>query len=220
MKSSISTSNFVNEEFLLKSVKADPFLVVGLEGFWGLLITSFIFLPIFQNVQVTGFSEDTVESLYMLSHNTHLIFTVLLYMFVIMGLNATAMMVTQQFTAVHRTILEAARTLCIWITNLFIYYTINNNFGEVWTDWSYLELGGFMLLLLGMFIYNRVIELPCLPDYSQLNQANELEKKRQIEEAAEAPDASPLGYTPQGRNRRKPSLQLPPGSPYMRSPRI
>jgi len=157
----------------------------------------------------------------MLSHNTHLIFTVLLYMFVIMGLNATAMMVTQQFTAVHRTILEAARTLCIWITNLFIYYTINNNFGEVWTDWSYLELGGFMLLLLGMFIYNRVIELPCLPDYGIADKVIQQEKEIEVEDAAElAPgDASPLGYTPLGRNRRKMSLPLPPGSPYMRSPR-
>jgi len=199
----VQASQIVIEEFLLKSVKADPFLIVGLEGFWGLLITSFIFLPLFQNVQLKGFTENTVESLYMVFHNSSIAGTILIYTLVIMGLNFTGMMVTQQFTAVHRTILEAARTGCIWVANLIIYYYISDNFGEVWSDWSYLQLLGFCLLLVGLFIYNQVIELRCLPDHKLVQESQQQLKK----EPAQLPS-------------RVNRLKQPPGSPFVGSPRI
>src|SRR5262245_39304669 len=40
-----------------------------------------------------------------------------------------AVSVTQLTTAVHRTIAEACRTLCIWLTNLVIYYLVTCNYG-------------------------------------------------------------------------------------------
>jgi len=219
----VQASQIVVEEFLLKHAKADPFLIVGAEGFWGLLITSIIFLPIFQVADVKGFSEDTIESLYMVTHNWQLIFTVFIYMMVIMGLNATAMMVTQQFTAVHRTILEATRTLCIWVVNLFIYYCISNNFGEVWTKWSWIELLGFVVLLGGMFIYNQVLVLSFLPDHKQLTKVLREEVNQIKEEHVEDEDLEEEAEYQnhlQKPSTRRPSLPLPPGSPYMRSPRV
>jgi drug/metabolite transporter (DMT)-like permease len=195
----VQASQIVIEEFLLKSVKADPLLIVGLEGFWGFLITTFICLPIFQHVQWHGFSENSWETLYMLSHNRSILIGVSLYVVVILLYNATAMMVTQQFTAVHRTILEAMRTLCIWMVNIFIYYEVNNSYGEHWTVWSWFEMLGFVILLFGLFIYNEVIQLPWLPDYKTVKQA-------------EHPESIESG---------RPPPKLPPQSPFAtRSPRV
>jgi len=196
----VQASQIVIEEFLLKSVKAPPLLIVGLEGFWGLILTTCVCLPVFQHVQWHGFSENSFETFYMLTHNTTILLTVMLYVVVILLYNATAMMVTQQFTAVHRTILEAMRTLCIWVVNLFIYYEVNSGFGEHWSVWSWFELLGFGVLLIGLFIYNKVIQLTCLPDFA-------------LSEEAEHPPEKPL-------DPRRPSPLLPPMSPYIRSPRV
>lgn len=192
----VQASQIVCEEFLLKNLDAPPMLIVGMEGFWGTIITSFIFLPLFQHLQVPGFSEDTVESLYMLAHNPHILMLFLLYMVVILLYNATAMMVTNQFSAVHRTILEVMRTLLIWIVNLFIFYEVSDKFGEQWTIWSWFELLGFVLLFVGMFIFNEVIELP-----SWLGGSS----KRAQEEAIQAHDTK---------------FQMPPQSPRILSPRM
>jgi hypothetical protein len=50
----------------------------------------------------------------------------------------------------------------VWGVDLFIYYALKyHRYGEVWTKWSYLELGGFAVLLLGSFTYYSVLKWPC-----------------------------------------------------------
>ena len=44
--------------------------------------------------------------------------------------------------------------LGIRATDLFIYYYINPMFGEVWTNYSYLQIAGMVVLLYGTAIYN------------------------------------------------------------------
>jgi len=88
--------------------------------------------------------------------------------------------------------------------------------------WSWVELLGFVLLLIGMFIYNQVITLPFLPDNKQLTQV-QLQQETLAEEDDEALEEEG-GYqvqkAPVQAANRRPSLPLPPSSPYMRSPRI
>lgn len=157
----IQATQIVVEEFLLKNVKAPPLLIVGTEGMWGLLVTTLIVLPLVSLIPGTG-GEDTMDTLDMLAANHDLIYVTMAYVVAILVYNLFGMMVTQQFSAVHRTILEAMRTLCIWITDLIIYYGFTKDHGEEWTVWSYLELAGFGLLVFGTFVYNRVLELPFL----------------------------------------------------------
>eukprot|EP00824_Muranothrix_gubernata_P020083 TRINITY_DN40303_c0_g1_i1.p1 TRINITY_DN40303_c0_g1~~TRINITY_DN40303_c0_g1_i1.p1 ORF type:complete len:425 (-),score=94.90 TRINITY_DN40303_c0_g1_i1:7-1239(-) len=156
----IQASQIVIEEFLLKGINLEPLLIVGLEGFWGFSITSFIILPVIAHIHVKGIYEDTANSLYMFTHNVSITLVSVLYMFLILAYNWFGMLVTQQFTAVHRTILEAMRTMFIWVTNLFIYYVITDGFGELWSNWSFLELAGFVVLFFGTLVYNEVIHLP------------------------------------------------------------
>jgi drug/metabolite transporter (DMT)-like permease len=162
----VQASQIVIEEFLLKNIKADPFLIVGLEGFWGTIVCSILLVPIGHIPDTTQigktFHEDTIDTFDMIGNSNAILFTAILYVFAILGYNLFGMLVTQSFTAVHRTILEAVRTMCIWVTNLFIYYAITEKHGEKLVAWSAVELLGFVFLLIGLFIYNKVIKVSFL----------------------------------------------------------
>jgi hypothetical protein len=101
----------------------------------------------------------------MFFHNGNILGFGILYAAVILCYNLFGMFVTSYTSAVLRTILEGLRTACIWFANLLIYYiyVVNFNpssdFGEWWNDWSYLQLCGFLFLLLGMFVYNGIVRV-------------------------------------------------------------
>jgi len=157
----IQASQIVVEEFLLKEIQLHPVLVVGLEGFWG-TITCSILLCFTSYIPEKYGGEKTLETLYMFFHNGNILGTGILYASVILCYNLFGMFVTQYTSAVLRTILEGLRCACIWITNLFIFYVVvgpNSRFGEVWSDWSYLQFCGFLFLLLGMFVYNGIVRI-------------------------------------------------------------
>ena len=42
----------------------------------------------------------------------------------------------------------------MWLTDLFIFYLVTQSFGEPWTHWSWLQLGGTAVLLFGTAVYN------------------------------------------------------------------
>ena len=95
------------------------------------------------------------------------------------------MLVTSELTAVHRTIFEALRTFFIWIVDLIIYQ-IDEDFGEDWDNWSFMQLAGFLILVVAMLIYNRVIKLPHFR-YPDINDTQEEEHKEDGAEAEEKP---------------------------------
>ena len=57
-------------------------------------------------------------------------------------------------SSVWHAILDNFRPITVWITDLFIFYYINPLFGEVWTQYSYLQIVGMSVLLYGTAIYN------------------------------------------------------------------
>jgi len=158
----IQASQIVVEEYLLKEIVLHPVLVVGLEGMWGTISCS-ILLCFTSYIPEDYGGEKTLETLYMFFHNGKILGFGLLYASVILCYNLFGMFVTQYTSAVLRTILEGLRCACIWVTNLFIYYVVfgknTDQFGEMWSDWSYLQFCGFLFLLLGMFVYNGIVRV-------------------------------------------------------------
>ena len=104
----------------------------------------------------------------MIANSNILIVFVILYVLVILFYNVTGMFVTNITSAVVRTILEGLRTLCIWVVQLIIFYSIrgtdygnrHSSIGEEWTVWSWMQLAGFLLLFTGMLLYNKIIKIP------------------------------------------------------------
>jgi len=167
----VQASQIVVEDFLLHDMTASPILIVGLEGLWGTITTCLVFLPLTQNinsVEGNGVHEDTIDTLLMIKNNSTLLIFVTVYVIVILLYNVTGMFVTNITSAVVRTILEGLRTLCIWVVQLIIFYSIrgskygkeHSSLGEEWTIWSWMQLSGFLLLFTGMLLYNKIIRLP------------------------------------------------------------
>ena len=161
----IQASQIVIEEYLLKNVKAAASLIVGLEGMWGGLVGIGV-LAIVQNTPTSiplveqMFHEDTIDTFYMLGNSTVLLVLIIFYILAILFYNLFGMMVTQTYSAVYRTIMEAVRTMCIWIVNIIIYF-FDHSHGEKITWASLVELIGFVILLFGNFLFNKVIRLKC-----------------------------------------------------------
>jgi hypothetical protein len=165
----------VLEDWLVHDIEISPYLIVGAEGVWGMLGTAFIFLPICQNLgsvgnEGNGVHEDTIDTFLMLGSEPLLIGLTILYILAILGLNTFGMILCEFTNAVMRTIIEAMRTLCVWVVQLIFHYTFSKSewgrrhpeIGEEWSVASWLELAGFILLVTGMFIYNGSLKMPCL----------------------------------------------------------
>jgi hypothetical protein len=66
--------------------------------------------------------------------------------------NFAGISVTKQISATTRTVLDSVRTFIIWIFSLSIG----------WQKFSPIQMAGFFVLILGMFLYNNVIIRPFL----------------------------------------------------------
>lgn len=159
----VTASQMVAEEKLLKDVKLPAMKIVGYEGVWGSLVCMLVVFPI---CYFAG-GEDAIDSVVMVENSTPLLCLVLTYIFSCATYNFAGMTVTSQLSAVHRTMLEATRTAGIWAIDLFVYYCVPGpkpgehvSFGEAWMPYSWLQLVGFGLLVVGQLVYSEVIRLP------------------------------------------------------------
>eukprot|EP01107_Rhizomastix_libera_P004547 TRINITY_DN175_c0_g1_i3.p1 TRINITY_DN175_c0_g1~~TRINITY_DN175_c0_g1_i3.p1 ORF type:complete len:373 (+),score=112.80 TRINITY_DN175_c0_g1_i3:29-1147(+) len=164
----IQAGQLVTEEFFLKNLTIPPLKIVGYEGIWGTLLMIFVACPLAFIIPGTDYSimphnslENSFDSMICMVNQPMIIVTVLVFMLAVMFYNIYGMLITNEFSAVNRTIFEAVRTSCIWATNIFIHIVWPDSpYGEMWVSWSWLELGGFIVLFSSSMIYNKIIKLP------------------------------------------------------------
>lgn len=171
-----SASQFVIEEKVISKYKAHPLKVVGWEGVWGTIIYS-ILLIIFQFIKCTPPPEDGSKNLssYICSHNDKdqwlledtvfafrqmgnngvLLFYVILFTLSIAVYNFVGISVTKYLSSPARAVIDAVRTVVVWF--FFLMPFINIKYRETF---NYLQLIGFVMLVLGTLIYNEVLVLP------------------------------------------------------------
>ena len=162
----IQAGQIVAEEFFMKNLTLPPLKVVAFEGIFGVLETLFIACPMGYFLPGSDYSsmahnslENTYDSFICLFNSWPIIVVMIIFAVAVLGLNAYGMMVTHVFNAVNRTLLESARTACVWVVMIIIEFFWKDH-GEKLSWWSILELAGFALLILATFIYNRIVKLP------------------------------------------------------------
>merc|ERR1712226_1708900 len=76
--------------------------------------------------------------------------------------NVLGQHITKEMSGMMRVMLEATRTMCVWVFNLGWHYLVDpqSPFGEEWTYWSYFEAVGFVLLILGQMTYGEKVRWP------------------------------------------------------------
>lgn len=63
-----------------------------------------------------------------------------------------------ELSTTDTTILQAIRTMFVWLVNLVLYSIPtgqSHHFGEQWTRWSLMQAGGFVVLLCSTFVFSR-----------------------------------------------------------------
>eukprot|EP00727_Mastigamoeba_balamuthi_P005876 m51a1_g1908 putative integral membrane (380) ;mRNA; f:797368-799030 len=166
----IQAGQLVIEEFLLKDLSMAPLKIVGYEGVWGTLMMVFVACPLAYVVPGNDYStmahnslENTWDSFLCLANSTTLLGVIIVFCFAVLMYNCYGMLITDSFSAINRTIFEACRTACIWVVDIAIHFMWPSSpYGELWSVWSWLELGGFVVLVLSSFIYNGILRIPGL----------------------------------------------------------
>jgi hypothetical protein len=83
---------------------------------------------------------------------------VIIYCCLIFAFNLSCMLVTFLLSSVWHAILDNFRPPAVWCVDLFLYYctqtSVGHQFGEAWTNYSWLQLAGMAVLVYGTAIYN------------------------------------------------------------------
>lgn len=162
----VSASQMIIEELFIKKHNVPPIQVVGMEGAFGVLFMSLLVLPICYFIPGSGphgSYENSLDAISQMWNNPAILGFGLAYLLSISFYNYFGLSVTKSLTAVHRTLIDACRTILVWVIDLIIHYFILESYGESF-DKTYgsLQIGGFVLLMIGTLLYNEVIYIKCI----------------------------------------------------------
>ena len=153
----VQAMQFVFEEKVMTmDIPSPPLLLIGMEGLWGTILCLGIVYPLAYYLPGNdhGSYEDPFNTYEMFINSKTIQSAFLFYFIVIFLYNFFAVLVTFLLNSVWHAILDNFRPITVWITDLVIFYAIASNFGEPWTRWSWLQVGGMMVLLYGTAVYN------------------------------------------------------------------
>lgn len=141
--------------------------VIGNEGLMGFSITTLIFFPFAflcpgkdPSPMKKGSLENIWDTLLMVYHKPILIAIFIIFIIFSGSYNIFVMCVIAFSSSLNEAIIDAVRTLLIWVVML-ICYQIGLPFGEQWNMYSFVELSGFLLLVTGNFVFDGNLKLPC-----------------------------------------------------------
>eukprot|EP00026_Physarum_polycephalum_P009519 Phypoly_transcript_09645.p1 GENE.Phypoly_transcript_09645~~Phypoly_transcript_09645.p1 ORF type:complete len:343 (+),score=25.92 Phypoly_transcript_09645:72-1100(+) len=106
---------FIVEEIYLKKKKFTPLFVVGAEGVWGVVMMCAFVLPLVYFIpgEHTKHYENALEAFVMIYNSHRLLFFVIIYWLSIACYNFFGLSVAKELTAVHRTFIDAVRTIFV-----------------------------------------------------------------------------------------------------------
>mmetsp|Transcript_70368 Transcript_70368/g.124701 ORF Transcript_70368/g.124701 Transcript_70368/m.124701 type:complete len:312 (+) Transcript_70368:3-938(+) len=159
-------SMLVYEEKIMNQYTVPPLMVVGMEGFFGILF-GVVLLSV---LNFTGV-ESTPGAIFQMGHSTPLLLAVIASIFSIAFFNFSGVTVTQQASAVARSTIDVSRTIIIWAVELALG----------WNTFNSLQLAGFCVLALGTMIYNRLIVIPFL-DAPEKGETSPILRRRKLQE--------------------------------------
>uniref|UniRef100_A0A131YNK3 EamA domain-containing protein n=1 Tax=Rhipicephalus appendiculatus TaxID=34631 RepID=A0A131YNK3_RHIAP len=155
----ITASQMVIEEKFVTKYKVAPLQAVGWEGFFGFVVLGILLVPmyfipagntIFQNPG--GQLEDAIDGFIQIKNSWHVTLGVVGTVLSIAFFNFAGISVTKELSATTRMVLDSVRTLVIWLFSLAVR----------WQSFNWTQIVGFVVLILGMFLYNNVIIRPFL----------------------------------------------------------
>jgi len=204
----VQGSQYVFEEKVMQVDGAPPLVVVGMEGFWGMILSVVICWPVFYLLPGSdkGSMENMWDAVVMLENHPALLALCGVFFVSVALYNVFAVFITHLLSSIWHAILDNFRPVAVWTTDLLLFYWITNGqFGEEWA-WpaSYLQLLGMIILFFGTGVYNGSVPFLLWSD------ANREEDQALLQIQSK-------GGTPRGVIQTNPTM----ASPYlMRSPLV
>jgi drug/metabolite transporter (DMT)-like permease len=178
---------FILEENFMKNYKCPPLKAVGWEGVWG-SIFYIIFLFIAQNIKcpVTNSKndffrlictendkgiwllEDSLFALRQLANNSSLAAFCILYICSIGLFNFVGISISKHLSSPARAVIDTIRTIVVWV--FFLMPIVDPQDRETF---MWLELFGFVFLIIGTLIYNEILIVPNFDSNNNTEEKNE-----------------------------------------------
>merc|ERR1719499_1920213 len=100
----------------MKEVDLPAFVLIGWEGFWGVVMMVFFIYPLLWIMPGGdhGHAEDVVDTVSLIKNSPALLGVVCTFVFSCGTFNAAGIAVTENLSSVHRMMLDASRTILIW----------------------------------------------------------------------------------------------------------
>ncbi|XP_045102552.1 solute carrier family 35 member F6-like isoform X3 [Portunus trituberculatus] len=127
-------------------------------GTFGFLTLSVLLVPMYYipagklSGNENGTLEDAIDAFVQIGNSALLALSLLMNIVSIAFFNFAGISVTKELSATTRMVLDSVRTFVIWVFTLLVQ----------WETFQYLQPIGFVILMLGMMLYNDVIILPFL----------------------------------------------------------
>jgi len=138
---------WVYQESVLKKYDIPPLQLVGLEGLIGIFMAGAAVLA----AHVCRI-ENVTESVYQVTHSLPLLIAVCAMLVTMALFNFAGVGVSKHGSAVSRSVIDVSRSAVIWVVELFL----------AWHSYSLTQLCGFVILVMGAFLYNRIVVVPTL----------------------------------------------------------
>ncbi|XP_052759841.1 solute carrier family 35 member F6-like [Mya arenaria] len=168
----IAAVQMVYEERFVTRYNVHPLAAVGWEGFWGALSLGLLLIP-FYYIHAGNFSNtaghrlENVPDAFEQMKNNHIIIIATAGNIVsIAFFNFAGISVTKELSATTRMVLDSVRTLVIWMFSLAVK----------WQDFQWLQIVGFLFLVIGMSLYNDIIIMPLVRRYKEGKQLTEQDR--------------------------------------------
>ena len=150
----IVSVQMVYEERVINRFVIHPLEAVGWEGIFGFIILGTMLVPLYY-IRYDAFSklsipprrlDDAIDAFYQLAQNPKILIATLGNIFSIAFFNFAGISVTKELNATTRMVLDSLRTIVIWVVSLAL----------LWQPFEGLQILGFILILIGMMLYNDV----------------------------------------------------------------
>lgn len=152
----ITAVQMVVEEKYVGQQDIPALQAIGWEGIFGFIGISIAIIPLNYITAPPPFTDNshgtleaTVEALVQIGSNSKLLIAVIGIAFSIAFFNFAGISVTKEMSATTRMILDSVRTIVIWVFSLAFQ----------WQVFHYMQLIGFVILLIGMACYNNIVNL-------------------------------------------------------------
>ena len=163
------------EERFIGRYQVPALQAVGWEGYWGCVVCLTV-LVLMQYIpdninpadmdkcmnftapcgKIGGVAENSVDALEQLKNNDTITICLVGVVISIAFFNYFGISVTKTMSATTRMVLDSLRTVVIWVASIALgLETFSATAG------GFIQLGGFVVLLGGICVYNEIIKLPC-----------------------------------------------------------